>query len=247
MINIVVPMAGRGSRFSKAGYTLPKPLLPVFGRPMIEVVIENLRPQQSHRFIFICQREHLAAHELESTLLQAGPDTRIVPIDYVTEGAACTVLLAEAEINNDDALMIANCDQYISTPIDTYLAHMEQGQFDGFIMTMTANDPKWSFIGLDAKGKVTQVVEKKVISDEATVGIYNYRRGRDFVNAAHGMIARNDRVNNEFYVAPAYNYMIKHGMQIGYLNIGSDRAGMYGLGVPEDLEYFNALGKIPRS
>lgn len=247
MINIVVPMAGRGSRFSKAGYSLPKPLLPVFGRPMIEVVIENLRPQQAHRFIFICQREHLAAHDLENTLLRAGPDTRIVPIDYVTEGAACTVLLAEADINNDDALMIANCDQYISTPIDTYLAHMERGQFDGFIMTMTANDPKWSFIGLDAKGKVTQVIEKQVISDEATVGIYNYRRGRDFVSSAHEMILSNDRVNNEFYVAPAYNYMINNGMQIGYMNIGSDRAGMYGLGVPEDFEYFNALGKIPRS
>lgn len=246
MINIVIPMAGRGSRFSKAGYNLPKPLLTVFGRPMIEVVIENLRPQQAHRFIFICQREHLVVHELESILLQAGSDTRIVPIDYVTEGAACTVLLAEAEINTDDALMIANCDQYIATPIDTYLDHMEKGQFDGFIMTMTANDPKWSFIGLDGNGKVTQVIEKKVISEEATVGIYNYRRGRDFVTAAHEMIASNDRVNNEFYVAPAYNYMIKHGMQIGYMNIGRDRDGMYGLGVPEDLEYFNAQKNLPK-
>lgn len=247
MINIVVPMAGRGSRFSRAGYNLPKPLLPVFGRPMIQVVIENLRPMQPHRFIFICQREHLAVHDLESTLLQAGTDTRIVPIDYVTEGAACTVLLAETEINNDDALMIANCDQYIATPIDTYLKNMEYGEFDGFIMTMTANDPKWSFISLDDKGLVTGVVEKKVVSDEATVGIYNYRHGRDFVSAAHEMMASNDRTNNEFYVAPAYNYMIQRGMRIGYMNIGADRAGMYGLGVPEDLEYFNALVKMPRS
>lgn len=247
MINIVVPMAGRGSRFSKAGYTLPKPLISVFGRPMIEIVVENLRPSQPHRFIFICQREHLAAHGLGSILMQSGPDTRIVPIDYVTDGAACTVLLAEAEINNDDALMIANCDQYISTPIDTYLNHMGQGGFDGFIMTMTANDPKWSFIELDENGTVNRVVEKEVISDEATVGIYNYQAGRSFVAAAKKMISNNDKTNNEFYVAPAFNYMIKDGMRVGYMNIGSDRAGMYGLGVPEDLEYFESLGKIPRS
>jgi dTDP-glucose pyrophosphorylase len=245
MINIVVPMAGRGSRFSQAGYSLPKPLLSVFGRPMIEVVIENLRPSQPHRFIFICQREHLLAHDLEPTLRKAGINTLIVPIDHVTEGAACTVLLAEANINNDDPLMIANCDQYIATPIDTYLTRMAEGGFEGFIMTMTANDPKWSFIGLDADGNVNRVVEKQVVSDEATVGIYNFLRGRDFIAAAHEMIASNDRTNNEFYVAPAYNYMIRHCSRVGYLNIGADRSGMYGLGVPEDLEYFNSLGKLP--
>lgn len=247
MINIVVPMAGRGSRFSQAGYSLPKPLLSVFGRPMIEVVIENLRPSQPHRFIFICQREHLLAHDLEPTLRRAGMNTLIVPIDHVTEGAACTVLLAEADINNDDALMIANCDQYIATHIDTYLNRMADGGFDGFIMTMTANDPKWSFIGLDADGKVNRVVEKQVVSDEATVGVYNYLRGRDFIAAAHKMIASNDRTNNEFYVAPAYNYMIRRGSRVGYMNIGADRSGMYGLGVPEDLEYFNALPCLPQT
>lgn len=245
MINIVIPMAGRGSRFSKAGYNLPKPLLPVFDRPMIEVVIENLRPKQPHRFIFICQREHLAINELEPTLMQAGPNTRIVPIDYVTEGAACTVLLAEAEINNSDALMIANCDQYISTHIDDYLQSMDDGDFDGFIMTMKANDPKWSYVGFDSSSNVTQVVEKKVVSDEATVGIYNYKRGSDFVSAAREMIDKSDRTNNEFYVAPAYNYMIRRGLHVGYMNIGSDRAGMYGLGIPEDLEFFNSLLKLP--
>jgi dTDP-glucose pyrophosphorylase len=246
MINIVVPMAGRGSRFSQAGYSLPKPLLPVFGRPMIEVVIENLRPSHPHRFIFICQREHLLDHDLEPTLRKAGMNTLIVPIDHVTEGAACTVLLAETDINNNDALMIANCDQYITTPIDTYLARMAKGGYDGFIMTMTANDPKWSFIGLDAHGNVNRVVEKQVVSVEATVGIYNYLRGRDFIAAAHKMIAINDRTNNEFYVAPVYNYMIRNGSRVGYMNIGADRSGMYGLGVPEDLEYFNALGKLPK-
>jgi dTDP-glucose pyrophosphorylase len=246
MINIVVPMAGRGSRFFKAGFTQPKPLLPVFGRPMIEVVIENLRPKSAHRFIFICQKEHLQSFDLEKVLRSAGNDTVIVPIEYVTEGAACTVLLAEQHINNDQPLMIANCDQYISTPIDTYLKGMEGGDFDGYIMSMTAYDPKWSFIRFDDRAIVTEVVEKKVVSNEATVGIYNYRYGSDFVTAAHAMMASNDKTNNEFYVAPAYNYMIAANKRIGYMNIGSDRDGMYGLGVPEDLEYFNALAELPK-
>lgn len=244
MINIVIPMAGRGSRFSDAGYDLPKPLLPVFGRPMIEAVIENLRPTEDHRFVFICQREHLQSFNLRDILENVGPGTVIIPIDRVTEGAACTVLLAEKEIDNNNPLMIANCDQYISTPMDSYLAAMTD-DYDGLIMTMTADHPKWSYVRLSERGDVTEVVEKKVISNEATVGIYNYRHGSDFVAAAHAMIAADDRTNGEFYVAPAYNYLIEAGKKIGFSNIGSERDGMYGLGVPEDLEYFNALGKLP--
>jgi dTDP-glucose pyrophosphorylase len=244
ILNIVVPMAGRGSRFSKAGYALPKPLLPVHGRPMIERVIENIRPSRPHRFIFICQREHLAERGLEAVLRNAGPGTQIVPIDEVTEGAACTVLLARGLIDDTAPLMIANCDQYISTPMDHYLAAMDDGAWDGFIMTMTADDPKWSFVKLDDHGRVTQVVEKKVVSNEATVGIYNFRHGADFVAAADAMMAAGDRTNGEFYVAPAYNYLWA-GQRTGFLNIGSERAGMYGLGIPDDLSYFNALPELP--
>jgi dTDP-glucose pyrophosphorylase len=247
MMNIVVPMAGRGSRFTQAGYSLPKPLLPVLGQPMIDVVIKNLRPSTPHRFIFICQQEHLQAFDLEPVLRSAGNDTVIVPIEYVTEGAACTVLLAEKYINNLQPLMIANCDQYIATSIDSYLQNMEEGDFDGYIMTMTADDPKWSYIRLNEKKSITEVVEKKVVSNEATVGIYNYRHGSDFVKATHAMMAANDRTNNEFYVAPAFNYMIVTDKRVGFMNIGAERAGMYGLGVPEDLEYINTLNELPQT
>ena len=244
ILNIVVPMAGRGSRFSQAGYALPKPLLDVHGRPMIEVVIDNIKPSCPHRFIFICQREHLEQYALAESLVHAGPSTVILPIDGVTEGAACTVLLAEQWINSNQPLMIANCDQYIATPIDSYLQGMEAGGFDGFIMSMTADDPKWSFVRLDGAGEVTEVVEKRVVSNEATVGIYNFKRGADFVNAAHDMIACKDKTNNEYYVAPTYNYLPR-GSRTGFMNIGSERAGMYGLGIPDDLRYFNALSTLP--
>lgn len=240
-LNIVIPMAGRGARFVKAGYHLPKPLIPVHGRPMIEVVVENLRPTSPHRYIFICQREHLNSYGLSSLLKRLDEQGEIIAIDSVTEGAACTVLLVEHLINNPQPLMIANCDQYVDINMDSYLRGMQRGAYDGFIMTMTANDPKWSFLRHDPSGEVEEVVEKQVISSEATVGIYNYKHGADFVAAAKSMIEANDRVNGEFYVAPVYNYLIKKGSRIGFMNVGSEGSGMYGLGIPEDLAAFNNL------
>ncbi|MCC2624730.1 MAG: glycosyl transferase family 2 [Burkholderiales bacterium] len=247
MINIVVPMAGKGSRFINNGYNLPKPMLIVQGHPMIEVVIENLRPSCPHRFIFICQKDHLDNFNLRPILKKhAGDNTEIITIDYMTEGAACTVLLAEKFIKNNDPLMIANCDQFTSISINNYLNNFDNSTFDGFIMTMTANDPKWSFVRLNNVGEVIEVVEKQVVSTEATVGIYNYKHGYYFVQAAKDMIASNDRVNNEFYVAPAYNYMLKKNYRIGFMNVGNERSGVYGLGIPDDLTYFNTLDKLPR-
>lgn len=233
MLNIVVPMAGRGSRFAKAGYELPKPLIDIHGKPMIEYVTNNIRPKQEHRFIYICQQEHLEKHQLAKELERMSPGCVILTVDHVTEGAACTVLIAEKYIDNGDAMMIANSDQYVDTDINSYLASMKD--YDGLIMTMPANHPKWSYIKYDENGFVTMVREKEVISDQATVGIYNYKHGSDFVKYAHQMIEKNIRVNNEFYVAPVYNEMIEAGKKLVYYDVG---AKMFGLGVPEDLELF---------
>lgn len=246
MLNIVVPMAGAGSRFAKAGYEEPKPLIPVRGVPMIRLVIENLRPQGPHRFIFVVQRAHDDRFGLSSKLRTwAGDHAEIVHVDGLTEGAACSVLAAEALIANRDPLMIANSDQWVDVDIDSYLAAM--AGFDGLIMTMTANDPKWSFVALDPDGRVRMVREKEVISNEATVGIYNYARGIDFVTSAKKMIAANDRVNREFYVAPVYNYLIADGARVGTFNVGSEGGGMYGLGIPQDLEAFLRLDVCDRA
>ena len=241
MLQIVVPMAGRGSRFSTAGYTLPKPLIPVHGSPMIQLVIANLRPRQSHRFVFLCQQEHLDLFPMEKILRDLAPSCCIVPVASVTQGAACTVLLAKEHIDNSDFLMIANSDQWVDCGIDDYLATLDALSLDGLIMTMTANDPKWSFVRLGNDRLVTEVVEKKVISNEATVGIYNFRHGSDFVAAAERMIENDMRVNNEFYVAPTYNQMIAEGRRISYVNVGAEGDGMYGLGIPADLQLFERL------
>ncbi|MDR0842526.1 MAG: glycosyltransferase family 2 protein [Acidobacteriota bacterium] len=241
MLNIVIPMAGRGSRFAEVGYTLPKPLIPVHGAPMIRLVLENLRPATPHRFIFLCLREHVKAWRIDEKLRRWAPGCEIVFVDKVTEGAACTVLLAKELIDDANPLMIANSDQWADVAIDSYLEAMERDDLDGLIMTMQADDPKWSFVRLDSRGFVTEVVEKQVISHDATVGIYNFRCGADFVRAAEAMIAENRRVNGEFYVAPVYNELIREGARVKPYSIGGVNSGMYGMGIPRDLESFLAL------
>lgn len=241
MLNIVIPMAGAGRRFAVAGYTDPKPLIALHGVPMIRLVIENLKPKEEHRFIFICQQAHVDTHKLSQKLERWAPGSSLVQIQGLTEGAACTVLCAKTLIDNDNELMIANSDQYIDVDIDQYLSSMRARRLDGQIMTMTATDPKWSYVAISEKGYVSNVVEKVVISDEATTGIYNFKCGRDFVRAAESMVRQGQKSNGEFYVAPTYNPLIQEGYTVGYFNIGSEGNGMYGLGTPSDLERFSTL------
>jgi dTDP-glucose pyrophosphorylase len=240
-LNIVIPMAGAGTRFASAGYKDPKPLIPVHGTPMIKLVIDNLCPSRLSRFVFICQREHVSRYGLAEKFQRWAPGCELVLLDSLTEGAACTVLAAAPFIDNDNPLMIANSDQYVACSIDEYLSAMEVSRLDGLIMTMNADDPKWSFVGLDTAGLVNRVVEKQVISNEATVGIYNFRRGCEFVEAARSMIDADERVNGEFYVAPVYNQLIRRGARVGVYNVGSEGAGMHGLGIPRDLDAFLKL------
>jgi len=241
MLNIVLPIAGKGNRFAQAGFTLPKPLIPIHSKPMIEVVANNVRPLRPHRFVFLALQEHLDNTNMVEVLRRIAPGCVIIPVVTVTEGAACTVLLAKNIINSDDPLMLANSDQWVDIDINDYLAVMDSQQADGLIMTMWANDPKWSYIRFSDAGEICEVVEKQVVSNEATVGIYNYRRGADFVRAAEAMITKNLRVNNEFYVAPAYNGMLAEGLKIIFYNVGKEADGMYGLGIPSDLELFEKL------
>jgi dTDP-glucose pyrophosphorylase len=238
-LQIVIPMAGRGSRFAQAGFTTPKPLIPVGDRPMIQWVIDNIRPQRPHRFIFLCLSEHLEKYpEVPAELRRLCPGCEIVPVKSVTEGAACTVLLAREFINSENPLMIANSDQIVDLNIDIYLAAGAGPGVRGLIMTFWSDHAKWSYCRLRPDGTVGEVIEKQVVSNEATVGIYNFQHGRDYVRAADAMIAANLRVNNEFYVAPTYNQLIAEGARIVTMKTGREYDGMYGLGIPEDLEIF---------
>jgi NDP-sugar pyrophosphorylase family protein len=231
-------MAGRGSRFSEAGYLLPKPLIPIHGVPMIKAVVDNLAPKMPHRFVFVCQADHIEKYDLAKTLKSYAKHVEVISVHGITEGQVCTVLKAKHLINNDEPLMTANSDQFIDFDINEYLEDMNARQLDGLIMVMKSDHPKWSYVKTNEQGHAIQTAEKQVISTDATVGIYNFRQGKDLVQAAEQMIKENMRVNNEFYTCPCYNYLIQEDKKIGVYSIGAEYAGMYGLGIPQDLNFF---------
>ncbi len=203
-LQIVIPMAGRGARFAKAGFATPKPLIPVGGRPMIQWIIDNIRPRRAHRFIFLCLAEHLRAFpEVAAELRRLCPGCEIVPVNAVTQGAACTVLLARQWIDSADPLMIANSDQLVELGINDYLAALDADGVSGLIIDVLGlTIPNGSYCRMRPDGTVSEGPGKEVVSNEATVGIYNFRQGRDYVRAADAMIAANLRVNNEFTTSP---------------------------------------------
>jgi dTDP-glucose pyrophosphorylase len=245
-VNVVIPMAGQGSRFAKAGYTKPKPFIDVAGHTMIETVMDNLALEGA-RYILIARKDHIEAEAEAASRLLARGDVDIITLDSLTEGTACTVLHARALIDNSAPLLIANCDQVVDFACGAFVSDCLDRDLDGSILCFRdgARDPKWSFAKTDAKGLVTEVAEKVAISDLATVGLYLFREGADFVAGAVDMIVRNERVNGEFYTCPVYNHLIRKGGRIGVHEI--DAGAMHGLGVPEDLmAYLRTLGGSPR-
>jgi HAD superfamily hydrolase (TIGR01509 family) len=231
-MNILIPMAGAGSRFEKAGYTFPKPLIDVRGKPMIQWVVENLNIEA--KYIFIVQKNHFEKYNLKDTLNNFCPNNEIVQVEGITEGAACTTLLAKQYIDNNESLIIANSDQFVEWNNEEFIYTSTTADLDGNILTFKSTHPKWSYVKLNEFGYVTEVAEKRPISEVATVGIYYWRRGSDYVKYAEQMIEKNIRINNEFYVCPVFNEAIADGKKIRTFNIEN----MWGLGTPEDLENF---------
>ncbi len=231
-MKVLIPMAGAGSRFSVAGYTFPKPLIEVKGKPMIQVVIENLNIDAEH--VFIVQKEHYEKYHLKTLLNMISPGCKIVQTEGVTEGAACTTLLAKEFINDGYPLLIANSDQFIEWDSNEFMYSMGADSIDGGILSFRSTHPKWSFAALDENGFVTRVAEKEPISDIATVGVYYWTKGSDYVKYAEKMIADNVKVNGEFYVAPVYNEAIADGKKVKTFDVKK----MWGIGTPEDLNLF---------
>lgn len=242
MINVLIPMAGAGSRFSKAGFTKPKPFIDVAGKPMIVRVLENLALPDA-RYILVARREHVQAEAALVREIKNNYQATFVQIDGLTEGTACTVLHARKLINNDIPLLIANSDQIVDFNPLEFTDDCLKRNLDGSILTFedAARDPKWSFARIGSDGLVEEVKEKQPISDIATVGIYLFKRGADFVEAAIEMMLQQDRVNSEYYTCPTYNYLIQERKRIGIYNVSSK--AMHGIGTPEDLEAYLQRGQ----
>lgn len=225
-------MAGRGSRFPTSGTQTPKPLIPVGGKPIVWWAVQSL-PYPPETYIFVCLREHIEKHILDAKLKSLfSNDIRLVIAEHITEGQACTVLLAKEAINNGQELIIFNCDTYFRCPLEEHIARYPETA--GFIPVFDSVNPKWSFARVNDKGYVIEVAEKKPISRHATVGLYYFRHGSDFVWGAEQMMAKNLRVNEEFYVGPIYNELIARGDLIRII----DSDFVWGLGTPEDLHEF---------
>lgn len=240
-VNVVIPMAGNGSRFASAGYKDPKPFIPVFGSPMISWVVRNVGIDASYAFII--RKEFEDTYTASSYLKTLCPGASIIALDAVTEGAACTVLTARGTIDTDAPLVIINSDQYIEFlegptvfgPMFDFLYNPAKAHLSGLISTFDGQGhPKWSYAKTDETGRITEVREKDPFSEHATTGLYIWRHGSDFVRYAEQMIKKNIRVNNEFYVVPVFNEAIADGHSFGIFPCKR----MWGIGVPEDLDVF---------
>lgn len=237
-MNIVIPMAGLGSRFANAGFTYPKPLIDVMGKPMIVRVLENLSYPKAN-YILVARNEYLLQTQKAVSSLLPHTNIKFIGIDNLTEGSVCTILYARKYINNTSPLLIANTDQIIEHNIADFIKDCKNRNLDGSILTFEDKErnSKWSFAKVE-NDLVVEVKEKEAISKYATVGIYLFKHGHIFVDSAIDMIVANERVNNEFYTCPVYNYAIKNGAKIGIYNINSK--DMHGIGTPEDLERYKA-------
>jgi len=231
-LNVLIPMAGLGSRFKDAGYVFPKPLVEVDGKPMIQAVVESLGVNA--KYTYIVQKEHYDKYNLSYLLNLITPECNIIQVEGITEGAAVTSLLAKEYINNNSPLIMANSDQIVEWNSRQFIYDLMTNNADGGIATFKSTHPKWSYAKVDDNGLVTEVAEKKPISNIATVGIYYWKHGSDFVKYAEQMIHKNIRTNGEFYVCPVFNEAIADNKRI----FTSDIKKMWGIGTPDDLRYY---------
>ena len=234
MVNVVIPMAGLGKRFSDDGFMRPKPLIKINDVPMIQKAIESLGIDG--RYIFITRKTEYS-EEIHEHLRRIKPECLIREIDYVTDGPASTVNLVRDEINNDDQLVVANCDQIMWWDGGAFIYYCQYHEFDGVIVTYVCDSTKNSYARIDMNGLVQEIREKEVISDISLNGIHYWRRGLDFINSYDKMVEEDDRaVNGEFYVGPSYNQMIKRQNRVGIYHI--PRCQHHAVGTPDDLREY---------
>ena len=243
-IQLVIPAAGLGSRFASIGVNTPKPLIPVMGLPMIAWVIGNFKLFSSDRIIIITRPELGIEANLLPFIENLECQVDFVYVDHVTEGPAISVSLAKPLLDMEEALVVANSDQFVSADLDTFIREIRESESAGQILTMKASGSKWSYVNRDENAMVVEVKEKVEISSEATVGIYGWSQSKDFFMSLDLMMTANDRTNDEFYVAPSYNYLILNKLPISAFNIGNVENHVHGLGTPEDLEIFSKNSEL---
>lgn len=237
IMQILIPMAGAGSRFQNAGFEHPKPFIEFLGKTMIEHVIDNLG--ENNDFIIIMQKEHYIKYShVIARITEQVSGFDAVLIDKVTRGAAESCLLAKDKLDHQAPLMIANCDQLMDWNAYDFRTWFLASGLDGAICTFDSQSTKNSYAELDENGLISRTAEKQVISPYATTGIYVWNQAGNFLKAAEEMIISGAKTNNEFYVCPVYNINIEQGDKIGIYRIKKH----WPIGTPQDLvDYLSNL------
>lgn len=243
-VQVIVPMAGRGSRFKEVGYQTSKPMLPIGQFPMFLTVLANIFDERLLSVTIVKQRSADLEVDLEALFANLKVKLNIVELDGFTDGAATTVEQGLHGLNPDLPVVIVNSDQYVAGELTSFYDSLVSNDYSGVILAMNDNDPKWSYIRLNELGFVTEVVEKVVISDLATVGIYGFASASLCGNAIAKMKNSEFRVNGEFYLAPVYNFLPSHSEPIHYINLGPVGNVMFGLGTPTDYQNFLVSSKF---
>ena len=238
--NILVPMAGLGSRFIKEGFKVPKQIINIKDKHLIDISLDCLNYKDCN-LIFVLRDEHVYNHHMDELLMKKfGDDISIVVLDQLTDGSVCSCLFAESLIDNDAPLVIHTLDIEFRPVFDPHV--METLDADGLILTFKSNSTNYSYAQLDKDGNVTRTEEKKAISPNACVGIYGFKKGSDFCKYAREMIDRDLRTKNEFYISPLYNILIEHGKKI----VTEDVDKMHIFGTPDEYHFYkdNVVQKI---
>lgn len=237
-IQLVIPMAGLGIRFSQSGYSIAKPLLPIHGQPMFLVVIANLLTDDVGKIVIVAQKSFRLKGMIDLIRRKTNREIDLIEIDYVTGGPADTVELARNFLAPELPVVTANSDQYVDSSMNPLYQQLFRLDVGGSILTMEDTDPKWSYVRQDASGIVSEVREKEVISNLATVGIYGFKSAHLMWQGFDAMRDDKGSVNGEYYVAPSYNYLIADQQRILTHDLGPIQSAMHGMGIPEDYENF---------
>jgi len=240
-LHLLIPAAGKGSRFADFGFDKPKPLIPIWDIPMLIWVITNFPLESKDQISILCQKSHGIPDILESFTSALSNKVRFIEIDYWTDGPAHSLELLIEELDEDSPAICANSDQFIFAGLPEFVSAVRTGKSDGQILTMEASGTAWSYVGRGPDGKVNEVIEKVEISNEATVGVYGWSSIKLLKDSLAWQRTSGTRVNNEYYVAPSYHYLIEQGFSISTHSVGAHGEGVHGLGVPKDLEHFLTL------
>lgn len=239
-LHIIMPMAGEGSRFVKNGYTTPKPLIEVNDKPLFKHAIDSINIEGINiKYSFIVRQEHIDNYNIDTQIKEYIPTANIFAVEKTTRGAVETCLIAESVIDDNDAIIVMDCDlRFTSKQFnDIIVTSLKQNYIGGAVVSFNSNLSKYSYAEIDDNGNVIRTAEKEVISNHALCGAYFFGTGKLFKTTAHKLLLESDFNKPEYYISLLYNYILKMGKTVQLASLDS----YYSYGTPEELKQYTKL------